>query len=190
VKVTRGDAVDVEATIVKDGHDILRGVVKYRPAGKVKWQEAPLEPVGSDRWRGRFEPTTLGRWQYALESWVDRYATLLDELDRKLAAGQEDLASELAEAEALFGPGELEDWRAAAAELALKDRHGKVRSRPTSSASGRASARGTSSSRVPSAASRGSRESCRSWPSSASTSSTCRRCTRSAPRTARGGTTR
>jgi starch synthase (maltosyl-transferring) len=130
VKVTRGDAVDVEATIVKDGHDILRGVVKYRPAGKVKWQEAPLEPVGSDRWRGRFEPTTLGRWQYALESWVDRYATLLDELDRKLAAGQEDLASELAEAEALFGPGELEDWRAAAAELALKDRHGKVRSQP------------------------------------------------------------
>jgi starch synthase (maltosyl-transferring) len=130
VKVTQGDAVDVEATIFKDGHDILRGVVKYRPAGKVKWQEAPLEPLGNDRWRGRFEPVSLGRWQYVLESWVDRYATLLDELDRKLAAGQEDLASELAEAEALFGPGELEDWRAAAPGLALKDRHDKVRSAP------------------------------------------------------------
>ena len=130
VKVTLGDAVDVEATIVKDGHDILRGVIKYRPVGTVKWQEVPLEPVGNDRWRGRFEPTTLGRWQYALETWVDRYATLLDELDRKLGAGQEDLASELAEAEALFGAGELEEWRAAAPGLALKDRHGKVRSEP------------------------------------------------------------
>ena len=53
---------------------------------------------------------------------------MLDELDRKLAAGQVDLASELAEAELLFGPGELEEWHAAAPALGAKDRHGKVSS--------------------------------------------------------------
>jgi starch synthase (maltosyl-transferring) len=130
VKVTQGDAVDVEGTIFKDGHDVLRAAIRYRAAGARKWLEAPLELVGNDRWHGSFEPTTLGRWQFSLEAWVDRYATLLDELERKLTAGQTDLAGERAEAEALFGPGELEAWRAAAPALAAKDRYGKVASRP------------------------------------------------------------
>jgi starch synthase (maltosyl-transferring) len=126
VKVTRGDPVEVTATIFKDGHDVLRAVLRYRQAGSRRWLERPLEPVGNDRWRGSFEPGELGRWQYAIDAWVDRYATLLDELDRKLAAGQADLAGETAEAEALFGGGELEDWRAAAPKLGAKDRHGKT----------------------------------------------------------------
>ena len=126
VKVTQGDPVDVEATIFKDGHDILRAVIRYRSAGSRKWLEQSLEPVGNDRWRGRFEPTTLGRWEFAIEAWVDRYATLLDELDRKLSAGQPDLTSERAEAEVLFGAGEYDDWRAAAPGLGAKDRHGKT----------------------------------------------------------------
>ena len=128
VKVTQGDAVDLAANIFKDGHDILRAVVRYRRAGSRKWLESPLEPVGNDRWQGSFEPTELGRWQYSIDAWVDRYATMLDELDRKLAAGQKDLASELAEAELLFGPGGVEEWHAAAPALAAKDRHGKVSS--------------------------------------------------------------
>ena len=94
--------------------------------GSRKWLETPLEPLGNDRWAGSFRPAGLGRWQFTIEAWVDRYATLLDELDRKLAAGQDELAGELSEAEALFGPGELESWRAAAAKLGSKDRHGKT----------------------------------------------------------------
>jgi starch synthase (maltosyl-transferring) len=126
VKATAGDAVRVSATIFKDGHDILRAVVRYRSAGARKWQESPLEPVGNDRWEGAFEVTELGRWQYTVEAWVDRYATLLDELDRKLAAGQTELAGEYSEAEALFGRGELEEWRIAAPALGQKDRYGKT----------------------------------------------------------------
>ena len=127
-KVTRGDPVELAATIFKDGHDILRAVVRYRAAGSRKWLERPLEPVGNDRWQGSFEPDALGRWQYAIEAWVDRYATMLDELDRKVAAGQDDLAGETAEAELLFGPGDLEEWHAFAPGLGAKDRHGKVAS--------------------------------------------------------------
>ena len=126
VKVTQGDPVDVEATIFKDGHDVLRGAIRYRAIGTRGWHEAPLDAVGNDRWHGRFEPTTLGPWQYVVEAWVDRYATLLDELDRKLAAGQTELSGELAEAEALFGPGDLDAWRAAAPAAGAKDRFGKV----------------------------------------------------------------
>ena len=128
VKVTQGGAVELTATIFKDGHDILRAVVRYRPAGSRKWLERPLEPVGNDRWRGSFQPAELGRWQYTIEAWVDRYATMLDELGRKLAGGQVDLTSETAEAELLFGAGGLEEWHAAAAGLGAKDRHGKVSS--------------------------------------------------------------
>jgi starch synthase (maltosyl-transferring) len=130
VKVTLGDLVEVEATVFKDGHDILRAVIRYRAAAARKWLERPLEPVGNDLWRGSFEPTGLGRWQFTIEAWVDRYASLLDELDRKLAAGQADVAGEKAEAEALFGAGEYDDWRAAAPGLGAKDRHGKVASPP------------------------------------------------------------
>ena len=126
MKVTAGDPVAVSATIFKDGHDVLRAVVRYRAAGGRRWLERPLEPVGNDRWEGSFAPDGLGRWQYTIEAWVDRYATLLDELDRKLAAGQTELAGEISEAEVLFGPGELEDWRGAAAERGVKDRHGKT----------------------------------------------------------------
>jgi len=128
VKVTQGDPVELAATIFKDGHDILRAVVRYRPAGSRKWLERPLEPIGNDRWRGSFEPSKVGQWQYAIEAWVDRYATMLDELDRKLAAGQVDLAGETAEAELLFGPGDLEEWHADVPALGANDRHGKVSS--------------------------------------------------------------
>jgi len=126
VKATDGDTVGVSATVFKDGHDILRAVVRCRPAGARRWLEQPLEPVGNDRWEGSFEVTAPGRWQFTVEAWVDRYATLLDELDRKLAAGQKELEGELSEAEALFGPGSLEEWRAAAPALGAKDRHGKT----------------------------------------------------------------
>ncbi|MDQ3066688.1 MAG: DUF3416 domain-containing protein [Actinomycetota bacterium] len=126
VKATLGDPVEIAATIFKDGHDILRAVVRYRAAGTRKWLERALEPVGNDRWEGSFDADELGRWQFTIEAWVDRYATMLDELDRKLAAKQTDLAGETAEAEVLFGPGELEGWRAVASALASKDRYGKT----------------------------------------------------------------
>ncbi|HZG35440.1 MAG TPA: maltotransferase domain-containing protein, partial [Gaiellaceae bacterium] len=125
-KRTLGDRVDVSADIFKDGHDILRAVVRYRRAAARKWQEAPLRPLGNDRWAGSFDVTELGRWQFTLEAWVDRYATLLDELDRKLAAEQVDLTGEISEAEALFGRGTLADWRASAAPLGDRDRYGKT----------------------------------------------------------------
>ena len=126
VKRTVGDRVEVTADIFKDGHDQLRAVVRYRREGTRKWLEEPLEFLGNDHWRGAFEVTGLGRWQYTVEAWVDPYATFVDELDRKIAAEQDDLSGELAEGAALFGDGELEDWRAAAPALGARERLGKT----------------------------------------------------------------
>jgi len=62
-----GDVVSVSADIFGDGHELLRAVVR------------------------------VGRWTFTFEAWLDAFATWRDELHRKLAAGQEDLAGELSE---------------------------------------------------------------------------------------------
>jgi starch synthase (maltosyl-transferring) len=103
VKRTLGQQVEVWADVFRDGHDILGAAVKYRPAGARAWLQAPMEHHGSDRWRGVFEPTALGPWQFVVEAWVDRAASWRHELERKVAAGQEDLAGELSEGAVLLG---------------------------------------------------------------------------------------
>ena len=125
-KSTVGDRVEVTADIFKDGHEVLRAVVRYRPVGTRKWLERPLEPLGNDHWAGEFEVSECGRWQFTVEAWVDRYASYVDELDRKLEAGQLDLSGELSEGEVLFGGGELAEWRESAPALGAKERHGKA----------------------------------------------------------------
>jgi starch synthase (maltosyl-transferring) len=128
-KACVGDRVEVSATIVRDGHETLRAIVRYRrPKGR--WREAPLEPLGNDRFAGAFEVDAVGRWRFEIEAWVDRHSGWISEVDRKIAAGQADLAGELAEGEALFGIGTVEEWRATASQRGAADRHGVVRSGP------------------------------------------------------------
>jgi starch synthase (maltosyl-transferring) len=129
VKACVGDRVVVGATVFRDGHDVLRGVVRHRRSGERRWREAPLEPLGNDRFEAEFEVDALGRWEFRVQAWVDRYATWLSEHDRKVAAGQSDLSGELSEGAELFGAGALEEWRAAAPKRAAKDRHDAAQSR-------------------------------------------------------------
>jgi starch synthase (maltosyl-transferring) len=126
-KACVGDTVEVGATIVRDGHESLRAVVRYRkPRGR--WREEPLAPLGNDRFRGSFAVDAVGRYRFEIESWVDRHAGWLDEHDRKVAAGHADLAGELAEGAELFGEGSVDDWREAAPGLGASERHGAARS--------------------------------------------------------------
>ena len=46
---------------------------------------------------GSSRSTGVGRWQYTIEAWTDVFGTWRDELERKLAAGQHDLAGEISE---------------------------------------------------------------------------------------------
>ncbi len=101
VKRVVGDTVAVSVDVFRDGHDLLRAVVKYRPPESRRWRETELrridEHLGGVRWAASFAVDRPGRWLYAFEAWSDRFGTWRDELQRKVAARQHDLAGELSE---------------------------------------------------------------------------------------------
>jgi starch synthase (maltosyl-transferring) len=96
-----GDSVAVAADVFRDGHDLLRTVVKYRGPGETEWWETEMRRIdphlGGVRWAGEFTIDRIGRWVYTVQSWTDVFGTWRDELERKLAAGQHDLAGEMSE---------------------------------------------------------------------------------------------
>jgi starch synthase (maltosyl-transferring) len=100
-----GDSVTVAADIFRDGHDLLRAVVRYRAPGSRQWRETGMRRIDAHldgvRWAGEFPFDGIGRWNYAIEAWTDVFGTWRDELARKVSAGQHDLAGELSEG-ALF----------------------------------------------------------------------------------------
>ncbi|HEX9446225.1 MAG TPA: alpha-1,4-glucan--maltose-1-phosphate maltosyltransferase [Candidatus Binatia bacterium] len=89
VKRTVGEKVAVEADIFADGHDLLSAVLKYRSRKNPDWTEAPMAPLGNDRWRAEFTAGEMGRYLYTIEAWVDRFKTWLSGLGKKIAAGQD-----------------------------------------------------------------------------------------------------
>ncbi len=103
VKRTAGEAVEVYATVFKDGHDTLAGAIRVKAPDGSRWREEPFRPLGNDRWGGSFVVDRPGRWQFELSVWTDRVATWQDELRRKVDAGQQDLAGELSEGAILLG---------------------------------------------------------------------------------------
>jgi starch synthase (maltosyl-transferring) len=126
VKRTVGERVDVYASIFKDGHDVLGASVRVRPPAATRRREERLRPLGNDRWRGSFVVDAPGRWSWRIDAWTDRVATWRDELRRKVEAGQDDLAGELAEGAALLGREQVTIEEALA--LDLEDRAGQVSS--------------------------------------------------------------
>ena len=96
-----GETVRVTADVFRDGHEILRAVVRYRGPGSRRWVESAMRPIDAHvngvRWEGEFAVDVMGRWQWSIEAWSDVFATWRDELQRKIAAGQEDVAGELSE---------------------------------------------------------------------------------------------
>ena len=101
-----GDTVAVQADVFRDGHELLRAVVRYRAPGKRGWNEVEMHRIdahlGGVRWEGSFQLECTGRYEYVIDAWSDAFGTWRDELERKLAAGQHDLAGELSEGSLLL----------------------------------------------------------------------------------------
>jgi len=102
VKRVVGQDVVVEADIFKEGHDIVRAVLKSRPAGKRTWEETPLRPLINDRWQGVFSVTSIGEWEFTIEAWGDSFLSWQEEIAKKYAGGIRDLQSEALEGGALL----------------------------------------------------------------------------------------
>jgi starch synthase (maltosyl-transferring) len=101
VKRTAGEEVNVSADIYADGHDTLAAVLMYRRSGEDDWHEVPMEALGNDRWQAGFRVEELGRYEYTIEGYIDRFGSWRHEISKKFGAGQ-DLASELLEGAALI----------------------------------------------------------------------------------------
>jgi starch synthase (maltosyl-transferring) len=103
VKACVGDEVRVEATIFRDGHEVLGAALRTKGPGATRWRETPMDDLGNDRWAATFTPDACGRWSYRVEGWVDPVRSFQWELRRKVDGGQKDLSSELAEGALLLG---------------------------------------------------------------------------------------
>ncbi|HEV3129677.1 MAG TPA: alpha-1,4-glucan--maltose-1-phosphate maltosyltransferase [Solirubrobacteraceae bacterium] len=101
-----GDTVVVSADVFRDGHDLLRAVVRWRGPDERRWHEAEMHRVDAHldgvRWKGSFQMLATGRYEYTVEAWTDVFGTWRDELQRKLQAGQDHLQGELSEGTVLL----------------------------------------------------------------------------------------
>jgi len=91
-----GDECVVEADIFRDGHEVIRAAVAWRRKVDRVFNQSPMEPVGNDRWRGRFPLLENTRYLFTIEAWTDRYASWVQDFAKKAAAGR-DVASDLLE---------------------------------------------------------------------------------------------
>jgi starch synthase (maltosyl-transferring) len=81
-----GDRVVVRAAMFGDGHDHVAGQLLYRPHGQRSWAVTPLLAEGNDIWSASFTVDQLGRWQYAVQGWVDHFGTWCADLKKRLDA--------------------------------------------------------------------------------------------------------
>lgn len=119
IKRTVGEAVDVEADVFADGHDLLAAVLQFKPEDEDTWNEVEMRAVGNDRWQARFPIERLGRYRYTIEAWVDHFRTWQHDFEIKLAAGQDMtvellIGAEMAKAAGTRAGGEeaarLKEW--------------------------------------------------------------------------------
>jgi starch synthase (maltosyl-transferring) len=88
IKRVAGETVVVEADVFADGHDQVACRVLYRQSNQ-ELQSAPMMPLGNDRWRGEFTVSNLGRYEYTVEGWIDRFQSWRSALEKRIAAGQD-----------------------------------------------------------------------------------------------------
>jgi starch synthase (maltosyl-transferring) len=87
VKREIGDWLQVAADVFRDGHGVLAAVLRYRAPGEESWQETALVLDSNDRWTGSFPLDRIGRWEYTIAAWTDRWASWLLDARKKADAG-------------------------------------------------------------------------------------------------------
>jgi starch synthase (maltosyl-transferring) len=102
IKRVVGEKVVVEADIFGDGHDSVSAVLLYKKEGDRKWNEAPMDFLVNDRWRGEFDIEELTNYVYSVEGWVDHFKTWVGDIKKKFEA-QQDISVDL-----LIGAKEVE----------------------------------------------------------------------------------
>gem|GEM_PF-25848 len=101
IKRVVGDRIEVSADIFTDGHEKIAADILFRCGDKSSWQRAPMHFIENDRWAGAFTVSSMVEHQFTIEAWRDPFASLLDHIEKKQAAGAS-VEIEAAEAFALL----------------------------------------------------------------------------------------
>jgi starch synthase (maltosyl-transferring) len=101
VKREVGDLFEVTADILREGHEALAAILKYRTVKDTAWREVGMEALGGDRWVARFPLEENIRYLYTIEAFPDHYRSWAEDLKKRLASGME-VMSELLEGAALL----------------------------------------------------------------------------------------
>ena len=96
VKHEVGELLEVTADILREGHEALAAVLRYRTVKDTEWRETRMESLGNDRWTARFPLEENTRYVYSIEAYPDPYKSWVEDLQKRLAADME-VTSELLE---------------------------------------------------------------------------------------------
>ena len=85
-KCLSGRPLPVSAVIFSDGHEQLAADLLWRASGEATWQRTPMQALGNDRWSAVLRIDQQGRAEFAIEAWLDVYASFRQELVKKIGA--------------------------------------------------------------------------------------------------------
>ena len=96
-----GQAIAIEADVFTDGHELLAVETLWRAVDETNWRRVPMQHLGNDRWQSAILPDRIGRYQFTVEAWWDKYGTFCRDLDLKRQAGA-DITVDIAEGRELL----------------------------------------------------------------------------------------
>jgi starch synthase (maltosyl-transferring) len=100
-KRTVGDRVALSATVVRDGHEVMRADLRVKGPGDATWTVTPMhevDPVSLDpTWAAEVTVDRPGAWTWSVQAYVDELASWRHELHRKVDGNQADVSVVLAE---------------------------------------------------------------------------------------------
>jgi starch synthase (maltosyl-transferring) len=86
VKRIVGETVTVEADVFMDGHEQLAVELQWRPIGEDAWSAVRMLALENNRWRGALRLDRLGRHEFRIEAWLDRFGGYRRDLQKKIDA--------------------------------------------------------------------------------------------------------
>src|SRR5271155_323310 len=86
-KCIAGEMARIEADFISDGHWKLAADLLWRPADTKGWERVPMADLGNDRFAAAFPLERVGRYFFTVEAWFDVFASLLEDIAKKRAAG-------------------------------------------------------------------------------------------------------
>jgi starch synthase (maltosyl-transferring) len=87
VKRIVGERVEIWADIYRDGHNVMAAAVIWRHERDHEWHREPMTHHSDDRWCGSFVPDQVGHHVYAIEAWIDEFATWRRRFELRQKAG-------------------------------------------------------------------------------------------------------